>query len=235
MFDLNSLKPNRPKEKSSTLKKKILCILEGEFELKYIVKIFKLYGYEADCLTLSEDLIKVAWCDKVAKNINIVYKKGSLCKFDGGGTCKGSPVPTPAIKAFEMYAKDLSIFDSILVFFDGDEDKDNEVENYFIDTFKALELTNFLFVSLPCFESTLIDFCTCEKCRINIENIAEEKYPCDKYKNNFSKLECFNGAKNLVSKISIHQIDTLKEKTSKLNDVNDIVEKFMREKERVGE
>lgn len=227
MFDLNSLKPNRPKEESPSFQKKILCILEGEFELRYIVKIFKLYGYEKDCFELSEKLIKVAWCDKLPKNVNIVTKKGSLCKFDGGGTCKGSAVPTPAIKAFEMYAKDLSIFDAILVFFDGDKDKDNEVENYFIDSFKILGLTNFLLVSMPCFESTLIDYCTCEKCRETMNNIEEERKPCSKYKNNFAKLQCFIGAKNLVSTLSIHQIDSLKEKTSKLNSVNTIIKNYL--------
>jgi hypothetical protein len=228
MLDLNILKPNRPKEeKNSILQKKILCILEGEFELRYIIEVFRLYGYEKDCFELSEKLIKVAWCDKVAKNINIVYKKGSLCKFDGGGTCKGSAVPTPAIKAFEMYAKDLSIFDSILVFFDGDRDKNNEVENYFIDKFKTLGITNFLLVSMPCFESTLIDFCTCGKCREVMNHIEEERLPCKKYKDNFSKLECFEGAKHLVDNLTINKIDTLKEKTSKLNSVNTIIKNYL--------
>lgn len=226
LANLESLKPNRPKVASS-IQKRILCIIEGEFELKYIVKIFQLYGYTRDCLQLTEDFIKVAWCDKLPKHMNIVRKVNETCKFDGGGTCKGSPVPTPAIKAFEMYNQDLSIFDSIFVFFDSDKDKKKEVENYFIEKFSSLEIHNCLLVSTPCFESSLVDFCSCGSCREQINNTADENFPCDKYKNNFSKLACFSGTRHLVSNLTNQDILDLQSKMSKLNCVNSSIENFM--------
>jgi hypothetical protein len=223
---LDSLKPNRPKVKTS-FQKRILCIIEGEFELKYIVKIFQLYGYKQDCLKLTEDFIKVAWCDKLPKHINIVHKVKGTCKFDGGGTCKGSPVPTPAIKAFEMYNQDLSIFDSVFVFFDSDLDEEKEVENYFTEKFSSLEINNCLLISTPCFESSLVDFCSCGNCRKQIDAIAEEKEPCDKYKNNFSKLACFSGSKHLVSNLTNKDILDLESKISLLNCANNSIKKFI--------
>ncbi len=222
---LEALKPNRPKVDNNP-QKKILCILEGQLELKYLVKIFKLNGYVDDCLKLTEDFIKVAWCDKLPKHMNIVHKVDGDCKFDGGGTCKGSPVPTPAIKAFEMYSQDLSIFDSIFVFFDSDKDKNNEVQNYFINKFSSLEIVHCLLISTPCFESSLIDFCTCENCREDIEKMENKRLPCDKYKNNFSKLNCFNGSKHLISNLTNTNILDLKEKSSELNCVNTIINEF---------
>ena len=224
--NLESLKPNRP-EVDTISQKRILCIIEGEFELKYIVKIFQLYGYAHDCLKLTEDLIKVAWCDKLPKHINIVHKVKGTCKFDGGGTCKGSAVPTPAIKAFEMYNQDLSIFDKIFVFFDNDLDKEKEVENYFTEKFSSLEIDSCLLVSTPCFESSLIDFCSCGSCREQINNTVDEKSPCDKYKNNFSKLACFSGSKHLVSNLTNKDILDLQSKMSELNCVNNSIENFM--------
>ena len=221
MIDLNSLKPKV--EVSEFGQKKILCIIEGDLEFRYISKIFKLYGYEKGCYALSEEKIKIAWGMPKSKKENIVSLK---CLFQGGSR-KGANVPFPAIQSFEIFARDLSVFNSVLVFFDGDKDKNNEVEEYFIEAFKGINISNTLLVSIPCFESTLIDFCTCEKCRIHINNIEDEKYPCDKYKNNFSKLECFKGDKHLVANLTIKQIDTLKEKTSKLNSVNVIIQDFM--------
>ncbi len=224
MIDLNALKPKV--QESEYTKKKILCIIEGDLEFRYISKIFNLYGYEKGCYALSEEKIKIAWGIPKSKKENIVSIK---CLFQGGSR-KGANVPFPAIQSFELFARDLSIFDSILVFFDGDKDKDNEVEKYFIKAFKGIHISNVLLVSIPCFESTLIDFCICKKCRTHINTIKDEKYPCDKYKKNFSKLECFAGAKHLVSNLAINQIDTLKVKTSKLNDVNQIILTFMGEK-----
>jgi len=227
MFNiLEDLKPNRPKVETS-FQKRILCIIEGKFELKYIVKIFELNRYSGDCLQLTEDLIKVAWCDKLPKHINIVHKAGVDCNFDGGGSCKGSPVPTPAIKAFEMYSQDLSIFDSVFVFFDSDKDKDKEVESYFKSKFSSLEIPNCLLVSNPCFESSLIDFCSCGNCRVQMNNIDEERKPCDKYKNNFSKLDCFIGSKHFVTNLTNKDILDLRPKVSELNCVNNSIENFM--------
>ena len=226
LANLESLKPNRP-EVNVHSQKRILCIIEGEFELKYIVKIFQLNGYSHDCLQLTEDVIKVAWCDNLPKHMNIVTKVKGTCKFNGGGSCKGSPVPTPAIKAFEMYNQNLSIFDSVFVFFDSDLDEEQEVENYFKEKLSILEIDNCLLVSAPCFESSLVDFCSCGKCREQINGIADEKFPCDKYKNNFSKLACFSGSKHLVSTLTNKDILNLQSKISELNCVNNCIENFM--------
>jgi len=208
----------------STVQKKILCIIEGDLEFRYIVKIFKLLGYEKECYSLSEEFVKIAWGNNSTPNQNIVDKN---CKFKGGGSVKGRKVPYPALDAYEMYADDLSIFDSVIVFFDEDKDRliEHEVENYFKEVFETLKLDNALVVSVPCFESTLIDFCICGKCRTDIEEFEDKKYPCDKYKNNFSKLACFEGSKNLIVNLNQAKIDDLK--TSKLISVNQIIQNYM--------
>ena len=216
---LEKLQPNGTRDNS--LQKKILCIIEGDLEFRYIVKIFKLFGYEKGCYPLSNELIKVAWGKTITPSQNIIQLN---CRFQGG-SLKGRKVPFPAIDAFELYEDDLTVFDSIIVFFDGDKDKNNEVENYFINRFSTLNIKNSLLVSIPCFESTLIDFCSCGACREMIEDIDNEKYPCDKYKKNFSMLNCFNGIKNLIISLNIGTINNLKE--SKLLHVNQIINNFM--------
>ena len=216
---LERLKPKG--EEDNFFSKKVLCIIEGDLELRYIVKIFKLFGYTKGCYPLSNELIKIAWGGTLPRNVNIVNNK---CKFQGG-SLKGRKVPFPAIDAFELYSRDLAIFDSILVFFDGDKDKNNEVEEYFKEQFKDLKINNSLLVSMPCFESSLIDFCHCGSCREEIDNMEEGKYPCDKYKNNFSKLECFEGAKHLI--ISLKRDNIKKINDSSLIHVNKIIQNYM--------
>jgi len=209
----------------SSIPKKILCIIEGDLEFRYIVKIFKLFGYEKGCYPLSEEFIKIAWGNNSVPNQNIVNQK---CQFKGGSSVKGRSVPYPALDAFEMYADDLTIFDSIIVFFDEDKDRliNHEVENYFKEVFKTLDLENVLMVSTPCFESTLIDFCSCGNCRIEVEKVEDEKYPCDKYKNNFSKLACFKGTKNLIVNLNQERLNGLK--NEKLIKVNRIIQNYMK-------
>ena len=216
---LEKLKPKV--ENGNSLNKKILCIIEGNIELRYIVKVFKLFGYEKDCHTLSSELIKVAWGKNLPIHKNIVNEN---CKFQGG-SLKDRKVPFPAIDAFELYSKDLSIFDSVIVFFDGDKDIENKVEKYFNEELKKFEIKHCLLVSIPCFESTLIDFCVCGKCRAKINSIEEEKYPCDKYKNNFSKLGCFSGVKHLIANLEIDSIKSLE--SSNLTSANELIENFM--------
>jgi len=86
-------------------------------------------------------------------------------------------------------------------------------------------------VSIPCFESTLIDFCICGKCREEINSIAEGRYPCDKYKQNFSKLKCFIGIKHLIVNLNNKNINDLNHINSKLNDVTKIIQNFMKTKD----
>jgi len=221
LASLESLKPNRPKV-SSSFQKRILCIIEGDLEFRYITSIFKLYGYSKGCYELSEELIKVAW----GKNIPTINIVDENCLFQGGSH-KDSKAPFPAINAFEIFERDLSIFDSVFVFFDADLDKDKEVENYFTTKFSSLAMPHCLLVSEPCFESTLIDFCSCGSCRSNINSIDNTRYPCDKYKDNFSKLKCFSGSKHLITGLKNKQIIDLKAKVSELNCVNEIIEEFM--------
>jgi len=90
---------------------------------------------------------------------------------------------------------------------------------------------NVLLVSIPCFESTLIDFCICGKCREEINSIAEGRYPCDKYKQNFSKLKCFIGIKHLIVNLNNKNINDLNHINSKLNDVTKIIQNFMKTKD----
>ncbi|CAA6799227.1 MAG: Unknown protein [uncultured Sulfurovum sp.] len=223
LTQLNDLKPNRPKA-TSKAKKRILCILEGSLELEYVVKVFKLFGYGEDCFELTEEYIRVAWGKKLAKHQNIVKQTKKGCTFEGGSH-KGSKVPFPAISAFELYNRDIEFFDSVIIFFDADKDIDNEVENYFKEKLESLEIENTLLVSLPCFESTLIDFCTCGNCREEVEKLDNTQYPCDKYKNNFSSLTCFTGSKHLIVNLKQESITNLK--TSKLVQVNKIIQNYM--------
>jgi len=221
--------------KKPVVPQKILCIIEGELELKYSVKIFQLFGYTKDCYALTEQFIKVSWGNHFPLNFNIVNKK---CKFQGG-SLKNHNTPKPAIQAFELFKDSLNLFDSIIVLFDGDEDKNNEVEEYFIEQFKKLRIKNYLLVSKPCFESTLIDFCSCNNCRKDIENMENARRPCDKYKNNFSSLNCFSKftneeykdkkvtAKGLVAYLDMSNIKSLETKDSKLNTVNLFISEFM--------
>ena len=224
---LSSLKnriPNRPKPKK-VIKNRILCIIEGDLELRYIVKVFDLFGYKEGCYNLTEELIRVAWGDKFLPFQNIVQ---SNCKFQGG-SLKGRKVPIPARDAFEMYRNKMSYFDSVIVLFDGDKDKNYEVENYFKEQFKNLEIKNTLLVSIPCFESSLIDFCYCGNCREIINNIKDGKYPCDKYKKSFSSLNCFRGAKDLIVHLNQEKIDILNKTSSKLTQTNTLIQNFMRQ------
>jgi len=220
LANLESLKPNRPEVDASS-QKKILCIIEGDLEFRYISKIFKLFGYEKSCYKLSEELIKIAW-GKNSPFQNIVNRD---CLFQGG-SLRGSKVPLPAISAFEIFKRDLSIFDSVFVFFDRDKDKNQDVEDYFIEKFRFLEIHNCLLVSTPCFESSLVDFCSCGNCRKQINDITDERFPCDKYKNNFSKLACFSGSKHLISNLTNSNITDL-QSMSKLNCVNHRIKSFM--------
>jgi len=223
MFDiLKDLKPNRPKVESH-FQKKILCIIEGDLEFRYISRIFKLFGYEKGCYRLSEELIKIAW-GKSSPSGNIVNKK---CLFQGG-SLEGSKVPLPAISAFEIFERDLSIFDSVFVFFDSDKDTNQNVKNYFIEKFSSLEIKHCLLVSTPCFESTLIDFCSCGNCREQINTLIDTQYPCQKYKNNFSQLGCFSGSKHLLLHLTMENILHLQSKDSQLNCVNHNVKRFLK-------
>ena len=222
---LEEINPPQKIDKKPT-HKRILCIIEGDLEFRYIVKIFKLFGYKGSCYSLSNELITIAWGNSTSKDQNIVQPN---CKFQGG-SLKGRKVPFPAIDAFTLYNRDLSIFDSVIVFFDGDKDKDNEVENYFKEQFKNLEIKNTLLVSMPCFESSLIDFCCCGSCREDIDNKEDGKYPCDKYKKSFSSLDCFKGAKDLIVNLNQEKIDILQEKGSILSQANSLIKTFMSKK-----
>ena len=219
---IDVLKQLQPKvAEESAIQKKILCIIEGDLEFRYLAKIFKLFGYTEDCYSLSNEFVKIAWGDRLPKNMNIVNEQ---CQFQGG-SLKGRAVPFPAIDAFELYSRDLGIFDSVIVFFDGDKDTNNEVEEYFKEVFENLVIDNVLLVSIPCFESTLMDFCICGKCREKINTMADGRYSCDKYKNNFSKLECFEGIKHLIVHLNHDRIENLK--SSKLILVNNIIQNYM--------
>ena len=188
---LNSFKPELSNE-SSSINKKILCILEGKEELKYIYNVFKLNGYDKLCDELAKEKIKVSW----GRN-RIEVKR---CNFQGGGCYGGCPVPVPALESYEFEKDNLWLYDSIIVMFDTDKDKNHKVEDYFISK-QTDQKDIILLASNPCFESSLIDYCKCGNCRTAIETIEDGKYPCDKYKNNFSSLNCFDGVSNLISRL----------------------------------
>ena len=222
-------------EKESKKKyNRILCIIEGETELKYIGKVFEIYGFQGTCSELSETYVKVAWGNKMPINVNIV---DADCHFPGGGSIKGQPVPTPAISAFELFREGNTIptFDSVIIIFDSDKDKKNYVENYLKKELTEFNTENLLLISNPCFESTLVDFCKCGTCRDVINSIKSNgKPPCEKYKKKFSGLPCFSSfsnskyrnkrvkAEGLISCLIEDDLINLK---SELNDLNSIIKK----------
>ena len=230
---LKQLQPNVAEEVD--IQKKILCIIEGDLEFRYLTKIFKLFGYTKDCYSLSNEFIKIAWGNKLPKHENIVNEK---CKFQGG-SLNGRAVPFPAIDAFELYSRDLDIFDSVIVFFDGDKDKNSEVEEYFKEAFENLVIDNVLLVSIPCFESTLIDFCICGYCRSIVDYIPNMQYPCIKYKGHkknkrlgikkysgaFRTLPCFKPEKAFVDSLNLNSLKNLK--NSSLIQVTQLIQNYM--------
>jgi len=232
---LDSLLPNRPIEESSPQKNKILCIIEGDTEFRYITKMFKLNGYinstqHKDCFNLSENYIKIAWGKKFTPNINIVKETKKGCTFEGGNS-GSETLPFQAVSAFEMYKSDLSIFDSLIVLFDADEDKGNKVQEYFEKALINIDIDNTLIVSEPCFESSLIDFCTCGECKNKINLLKNTKVPCDKFKNNLKNLKCFEiskSANGFISNINEENLISLATTNSKLNTINHLVAKYMK-------
>ena len=230
---LDSLLPNRPKL-DIPQKKKILCIIEGDTEFRYITKLFKLSGYvnssnNKDCFNLSENHIKIAWGKNFTPNINIVKETKKGCTFEGGNSGKET-LPFQSVSAFEMFKDDLSIFDSILVVFDGDKDTNNEVAKYFEVELPKIDIDNLLIISDPCFESTLIDYCTCDECKDKMAEIANSNPPCKKYKENIKNLPCFQKsetANGFIANLTQENFTTLKDKESTLNVMNNLISNYM--------
>lgn len=196
---LEDLIPNRAVKTKKTSLNKILCIVEGKEELKYIVRVFELSNYInksiwSNCQDITTNYIKVTWGETLPPNINLVID--DKCTFPGGGSVKGVPVPKPAMKSFELYRDSLELFSAVIVMFDKDKDKDDEVLTYFNDNLKKISNKYCLIVSAPCFESKLIDFCKCGNCQNEVQSFQDGKYPCDKYKDNFSSLSCFKDFSN---------------------------------------
>jgi len=191
------------------LKKKILCILEGKEELKYIYKIFQLNGYNSNCDNLDIDCIKLSWGKE---------QKIDKCDFKGGSWIKGCPVPKPVLESLNKENDNFWLYEYIIIMFDSDKDRNNFVQNSVL----GKNLDNIiLLVSNPCFESTLIDYCSCGSCRDYIDNLSKTKYPCSKYKNNFSKLNCFKGVGDLIVNLENYQTNNIK-----LNTINYYISKY---------
>jgi hypothetical protein len=199
---LNQFKPKTPKIN------KVLCIIEGQTELQYLLQVFRKY-IEIRCDEFIDEFVVVRW-GKLIPTI-----KG-YCKFQGGAQ-KDIKMPFPALEAFEFEREYLENYFAIIVMFDGDKDKNREVEKIFLEKLKSIKVKNILLVSNPCFESSLIDYCKCGECRDKINSFEETKYPCDKYKNNFSKLNCFKGVNNLIE--NIKDYSTQNEKLLKIETI----------------
>jgi len=232
---LDSLLPNRPLPENTPRKNKILCIIEGDTEFRYITKIFKLNGYinssqQKDCFHLSENHIKIAWGKKFTPNINIVKETKRGCTFEGGNS--GNEIlPFQAVSAFEMYKSDLSIFDAVIVLFDADKDKNNQVQEYFEKALLNITINNTLIVSDPCFESSLIDYCTCNECRSTVDTLTNTQVPCDKFKNNLRNLQCFKISKTangFIQNMDQQNLISLSTTNSKLNTINYLISTYMK-------
>jgi len=195
----------------------ILCIIEGQTELKYILYIFRKY-IEIRCKELIDEFVIVRWGKGITKVKN-------YCEFDGGSQ-KDSPVPFPVLEAFEFERDNLENYFAIIIMFDSDEDKNQIVEKTLIQKLKNINTKHILLVSRPCFESTLLDYCQCKECRNEIEKYPQTKKPCEKYKNNFSKLNCFNGVDDLIVNISDY-----KTTNQTLLEIDDIIFRVVEKKD----
>jgi len=220
-----------------TLQEGILCILEGKDELNYIVNILKLSGCTKSCddIANNQKFIQVGWGGDKGFLRNI-----EECNFNGGNQ-KGSPSPKPAQEIFQSI-EDVNIYHSVIVMFDGDKDINQEVENYFISELKNLDMSKALLVSRPCFESTVIDFCTCGNCRTIANNLPEKLKKgitshCQKYKIGYSELKCLSkigkkgaNATKHIENISKNTVKHLKKTNSKLSEINLIIQNFYQER-----
>ena len=195
---INFAKPELSRDIEFELPKKILCILEGQLELKYIYKQFKMCGYTKKCDDIDNDCIKLNWGKE---------QKIENCNFDGGSNIKGFPTPKPALESLNKEEDNLWLYEYIIILFDSDKDFNNEVEYYILmkKNSKIILLT-----STPCFEATLIDYCYCGKAKELMNNIADTEYPCGKYKNNFSKLGCFIGINHLIQNLELFTTKNIK-------------------------
>jgi hypothetical protein len=205
---LNQFRPQTHKNNN------ILCIIEGQTELKYLLYVFRKY-LEVRCNEFVNDFVIVRW----GKKIPVI--KG-YCKFQGGSQ-ENSKAPLPALEAFEFERDNLENYFAIIIMFDGDIDK--EVETILLEKLSSIDVKNVLLVSHPCFESTLIDYCQCGQCRNKIDSFPNTKYPCDKYKNNFSKLNCFNGVDDLI--VNIKNYST---KNKKLLEIESVLSNLVKVK-----
>lgn len=221
---LSSLNTNSNIPKAKT--DKILCILEGKLELNMVFKIFNLLGYCSSCDDLALNKIKVVWGkeDKIIKD----------CNFNGGNQ-KASPSPKPAQEGYNLYKNKINIFKGILVIFDGDVDTNSEIETFFNNEYNTINVKKYLLVSQPCFEKTLIDFCTCGACLTIASNLSENQTSkCKKYKANFTQLPCFKSFTNsnyknrqvnpeiLVENLDIKNLLDLST-TSKITELKDFI------------
>ena len=219
---LNSLKPNTDSAKID----KLLCILEGNLELKIIFQIYNLLGLSESCNELVSKKIKVIW----GKDKQVV----SNCKFNGGHQ-RGSPSPLPAKEAFKLYKNKINSFNGVLTIFDGDVDTNSEIETFFKEEYRGINVKKYLLVSQPCFEKTLIDFCSCGQCLSIAVNLPENPVSkCQKYKTNFPKLPCFKSFTNsnykkrevnadkLVEKLDMNNLSALSN-SSKIRKLTDFI------------
>lgn len=219
---LNSLKTNTNSPKID----KVLCILEGKLELNIIFRIYNLLGLSECCDKLALEKIKVIW----GKGNQVV----SNCNFNGGHQ-SGSPTPLPAKEAFNLYKTKIDSFNGILTIFDGDVDTNSEIEIFFNNEYSNINVKKYLLVSQPCFEKTLIDFCSCGQCLTIALALPENPASkCQKYKTNFPQLPCFKSFTNsnyrrrqvssdiLVDKLDMNNLSNLST-TSKITELKDFI------------
>jgi len=191
-------KPELKNDVEFRLPRKLLCILEGQLELKYIHKLFKICGYTKGCDNLGNDCIKLNWGKE---------QKIEKCNFSGGSNIKGYPTPQPALESLNKEKDNFWLYEYVIVIFDSDKDINNKVENFILEKKNDKII---LLVSNPCFEATLIDYCYCGKAKININKIPDTEPPCYKYKKNFSSLGCFNGVNHLIQNLELFTSKNIK-------------------------
>ena len=188
---INFAKPELNKDIKSKLSKKILCIIEGKLELKYIHKIFQICGYTKKCDDLDRDYIKLSWGKE---------QKIKKCNFQGGDI-KNFPTPKPAIESLNQEKDNFWLYEYIIILFDSDRDMNHIVENHILNEKNEKII---LLTSNPCFEATLIDYCKTAKKNIETKNINKNgKSSCEEYKKNFSKLGCSQGVSYLIHNLKL--------------------------------
>lgn len=158
-------------------KDKILCIVEGKDELNLVKKIYQICeNIEISCQDFLNNKIELSWGKS-----EVFWNDIEKCNFQGGHIT-GCSTPYPVLESLKN--KNIDVYKSILIVFDGDCDVGESVYN----SAKALTevYKKFILRCEPCLEKEMVLFLANEQTSSYIEMNYQllEDSKCKWYKNN---------------------------------------------------